>query len=369
MERAKPRVNALPLKGVILANERTSRLRPLTHLGNRYMLPIANKPMIFYSLEYMRRAGIVEVGVVLGPAYSEGIVEAVGDGTGLGLKVTYMHQREPKGVAHAIGLVKDFAKEDPFIVHYGNVILRDGINSMVEQFTRTHSDAVISLAKVQDPRAYGVVMTKNRAVVKLVEKPAQPPSNFVLVGTFGFTPVIFQAIRSLKMSWRGQLEITEAIQCLVDKGCEVGFVEVTDWWTDETLTDLLEANQFTVRDVEDSNKGRLEGSVTISGKVGIEEGSVLRGPSSIRGPAIIGKNSEIGPNVYIGPYTSIGENCVIRGTEIENSIVMNGTRIDCKGQRILDSLIGSYSVITSSRTAVGEKNRLVLGERTHIDMS
>ncbi|MEM2909616.1 MAG: glucose-1-phosphate thymidylyltransferase [Nitrososphaerota archaeon] len=351
------------MKGLLLAGGHGTRLRPLTFTGNKHLLPIANKPILFYGLENLAKVGIKEVGIILGPI-KEGIVEAVGDGSKFGLKVTYIHQPEPLGIAHAILISEDFLHDENFVVYLGDNLLKQGIKSFVELFEKNQSDGVIGVTPTKEPQRFGVVEMGNGKVVRLVEKPKQPRSNLALVGVYVFNASIFEACRRIKPSWRGELEITDAIQTLIDmkKRVDVNFVE--GWWKDTGKPeDLLEANQLVLQELEPYTKGSLEDGVVITGNVVIEEGTVVHKNSTIRGPVIVGRNCEIGPNVYIGPYTSIGDGTRIVSAEIENSIIMNNVVIECN-RRIVDSIIGNYTTIIEH-----EKNRprgfkFILGERT-----
>ncbi|PUA31222.1 MAG: glucose-1-phosphate thymidylyltransferase [Candidatus Terraquivivens tikiterensis] len=351
------------MKGLLLAGGHGTRLRPLTFTGNKHLLPIANKPILFYGLENLARAGIREVGIILGPI-KEGIVEAVGDGARFGLKVTYIHQPEPLGIAHAILIAEDFLRGEPFVVYLGDNLLKKGIGSFVKLFEEKQSDCVIGVTPTKEPQRFGVVEMENGRVVRLVEKPKQPRSNLALVGVYVFNDSVFEACRRIRPSWRGELEITDAIQTLIDmkKRVDVNFVE--GWWKDTGKPeDLLEANQLVLQELEPCTKGSVEEGVVVTGNVVIGEGTVVRKESTIRGPVVIGRDCEIGPNVYIGPYTSIGDRTRIVGAEIENSIIMNDVVIECN-RRIVDSIIGNHTTIIEH-----EKNRprgfkFILGERT-----
>ncbi|MEM1991396.1 MAG: glucose-1-phosphate thymidylyltransferase [Thermoproteota archaeon] len=351
------------MRGLLLAGGHGTRLRPLTFTGNKHLLPVANKPILFYGLENLARAGIEEVGIILGPI-KEGIVEAVGDGAKFGLKVTYIHQPEPLGIAHAIMISKEFLRGEPFVVYLGDNLLKNGIESFIKLFEEKQSDAVIGVTPTKEPQRFGVVEMENGKIVRLVEKPKQPKSNLALVGVYVFNDSIFEACKKIKPSWRGELEITDAIQTLINmnKKVDVNFVE--GWWKDTGKPeDLLEANQLVLQELEPYNKGSLEDGVIITGNVVIEEGTVIHRDSTIRGPAIIGRNCEIGPNVYIGPYTSIGDGTKIVGAEIENSIIMNNVFIECN-RRIVDSIIGNYSTIIEYEKNRPKGFKFILGERT-----
>ncbi len=334
------------MKGLLLAGGYGTRLRPLTHTGNKHLLPIANKPMLLYGLEHLRDAGIREIAVVLGPI-KEGVVETIGDGSKFGVRVTYVDQPEPKGLAHAVMISEGFIGDEPFVMYLGDNLLKNGVKYLVDEFDGSSYDAMIALARVKDPARYGVVELKEGRVLRLVEKPKEPPSDLALVGVYLFTEPVFEAAKKLKPSWRNELEITDAIQVLVDKGCNVQPRMVNGWWKDTGKPeDLLEANRLVLSDLKPVNEGVVE-TEEVTGNVTIGKGTSIRKGSCIRGPAIIGRDCEIGPGTYIGPYTSIGDKVVMRGGEVENSIIMDGAQIECD-KRIVDSLIGRNARIGSN---------------------
>jgi glucose-1-phosphate thymidylyltransferase len=358
-----------PVKGVILHGGKGTRLRPLTHTGPKQLIPIANKPMSQYALEDLREAGIVDVSVVLGDIAPEKVIEYYGDGSRFGVRLTYIHQDEPRGIAHAVGLAKDFVGNEPFVVYLGDNLLKDGIVPCVDGFKDSEAAAHVALCHVQNPGAFGVAEIDNVGhVVKLTEKPKIPSSDLALVGVYMFRSNIFQAIDKIKPSWRGELEITDAIQELVSMGLEVSSHIISGWWKDTGKPeDLLEANQFVLSDLTPYNKGWFENDVVTNGKIAIEAETIVKSKCTLRGPLIIGKNCEIGPGTYVGPYTSIGDNVVMKGGEIENSIILSGTIIEC-GKRIVDSLVGKGSKIISNDTSLPKGYRLVVGENTFLSL-
>jgi len=355
------------MKGLLLAGGRGTRLRPLTSTGNKHLLPIANKPMLLYGLEHLRNAGIKDIGIVV-TSIKEGVPETVGDGSKFGVKVTYIEQPEPKGIAHAVGVSKDFIGDNPFVVYLGDNLLKNGIQEFVNDFEQSDYDATITLTKVKDPQRFGVAKMKGDKIVKLIEKPKKPPSNLALVGVYMFKPIIFKSITKLKPSWRGELEITEAIQNLIDWKLKVKAHTIKGWWKDTGKPeDLLEANQLILSDLEPLNEGKIEKEVVMTGKVAIGPGTIIRKGCHIRGPTIIGKNCNIGPDTYIGPYTSIGDNATIKGGEIENTIIMNDTIIGCC-KRIVDSLIGKNSKIFSADKTLPKGYKLFIGDNTSLSI-
>ncbi len=355
------------MKGLLLTGGHGTRLRPLTYTGNKHMLPIANKPMLMYGFDQIRAAGIKEIGVILGPL-QEGIVDALGDGSKFGAKITYINQPDPKGIAHAVIISRDFLGNSPFVVHLGDNLLKDSVPELSREFQKSDSDATVVLTRVKDPSRFGVVQIENGKIVKLVEKPKQYISDLALAGVYFFRQTIFPAIEKLKPSWRNELEITEAIQNLLDAGGKITYHEVSGWWKDTGRPeDILEANQLVLKDLKPSTKGKIDEEVSISGSVEVGEGAVIRRGASVRGPVVIGEYSEIGGGAYIGPYTSIGSHVKIQGAEIENSIVLDGTVIDCR-ERIVDSIIGKNSKIISEHAYRPSGRRFVVGESTYVSL-
>lgn len=355
------------LKGVILHGGQGTRLRPLTHTGPKQLIPVANKPISQYVLESLRDAGIHDIAIVLGDIYPEKVREFYGDGSRFGVKVTYVYQGKPLGIAHAVGLCKDFVGDDPFVVHLGDDLIKGGIKRCVEDFNGSAHDAMVLLCKVKDPQRFGVAKfdAENR-LVGLVEKPKDPPSEYALSGVYFFKPVIFHMIDQLRPSWRGELEITEAIQLLLDNGNSVGCQFVEGWWKDTgTPENILESNRLILDGLEHEIKGKVEDEASIQGRVCIGKGSVIKRGAVIRGPAVVGENTMMETGVYIGPYTSVGDNVILKRGEIENSIIMDNCHIDID-DRITDSLIGPYSAINTNRIDKPKGYRFVIGEQSKI---
>ena len=355
------------LKGLLLAGGRGTRLRPLTYTGNKHMLPIANKPMLMYGFDQLRTSGIREIGVILGPL-QEGIVDALGDGSKFGVKVTYIPQPDPKGIAHAVLVSRRFLGDSPFVVHLGDNLLKDSIPELAREFQRSEADATVVLSRVKDPERFGVVQIKDGKIVKLVEKPKQFVSDLALTGIYFLRPTIFPVIEKLKPSWRSELEITDAIQNLMDSGGKITYHEVSGWWKDTGRPeDILEANQLVLKDLKPSIRGNIDAEAAVSGAVDLGEGAVIRTGSTLRGPVVIGDASEIGSGARVGPYTSVGSHVKILGAEIENSIVLDGTVIDCR-ERIVDSIIGRDSRIVSDHAHRPRARRFVVGESTFVSL-
>ncbi|NIO48645.1 MAG: glucose-1-phosphate thymidylyltransferase [Candidatus Aminicenantes bacterium] len=326
------------MKGLILSGGKGTRLRPLTFTQAKQLVPVANKPVLFYGIEALKEAGIEDIGIVVGDTKDE-IKEAAGDGSRWGIRITYIEQEAPLGLAHAVKISEDFLGNEPFVMYLGDNILKTGIKSLVEEFRKKKPNSLILLTEVPDPRLFGVAELKDGKVVRLVEKPKKPMSNLALVGVYMFDFHVFEAVNAIKPSWRNELEITDSIQYLVDHGYEVHPHLVSGWWKDTgKIEDILEANRLILESIVGKNQGRVDEASKINGQVIIEEGVVVQN-SIIRGPAIIGAETEI-IDSYIGPFTAIQERCRIIQTEIEHSIVLEGSEIRDVGSRIDESLIG-----------------------------
>ncbi len=354
------------MKGLLLAGGHGTRFRPLTFTGNKHMLPIANKPMLFYGLEHLVNAGIKEIFIILGPI-KEGVREAIGDGSQFGARVEYIEQPEPNGLAHAVLISEPYIGNDSFVMYLGDNLLRQGAKPMVQTFLENKVDCVIAVKPVKNTSLYGIAEMEDGKIVRLIEKPKQSKSNLAVIGVYVFNSCIFEAVKNIKPSWRNELEIVDAIQFLVDHGKTVKVKFVDDWWKDTGKPeDLLEANQLVLQEISPSIEGSIEEHSKIVGNVSIGKGTIIKS-STIRGPIIIGNNCEIGQNTYIGPYTSIGNNCRIIGAEIENSIVMDNTLIECR-KRIVDSIIGKGSTVTSNAHQLPQGLKFVIGDSTYLSL-
>lgn len=356
------------MKGIILHGGFGTKLRPLTHTGPKQLIPIANKPNSQYVLEDLRASGITEIAIVLGSIFPEKVKEYYGDGKRFGVRIQYIQQNEPKGIAHAVSLCRDYVKDQPFIVYLGDNLLKGGIKSFVGKFQESDYDAMILLCLVKNPELFGVARIDEKGkLVKLVEKPKEPPSNYALTGIYFFKPLIFEMIEKLKPSWRGELEITDAIQLLLESSYNVGYQIVHGWWKDTgTPEDILEANRLLLDELKPETEGKIENHRSLQGRVVTAKGSIIREGALVRGPVVIGQNTLIEPKVYIGPYTSIGNNCAIKRGEIENSIIMDNCTIDIE-ERITDSIIGPHSEMTTKKSKPHGK-KFILGERTRIEL-
>jgi glucose-1-phosphate thymidylyltransferase len=326
------------MKGLILSGGKGTRLRPITYTRAKQLVPVANKPVLFYGLEALVAAGIRDIGIVVGDTQAE-IREAVGDGSRWNARVTYIEQDAPRGLAHAVLISESFIAGEPFVMYLGDNLLNRGIGPFVEEFERERPAAQILLAHVPDPEMFGVAELNGARVIRLVEKPKEPKSNLALVGVYMFGSAIFDAVKAITPSFRQELEITDAIQQLIDRGLPVRPHIVEGWWKDTgKLEDMLEANRLILDTMERRIDGTVDAESRIEGKVVIEEGATIE-RSVVRGPAIIGAGAKV-TAAYIGLFTAIGDRAEIRETEIEHSIVLEGAIINGLAARIEDSLIG-----------------------------
>jgi glucose-1-phosphate thymidylyltransferase len=336
------------LKGLILSGGKGTRLRPITHTSAKQLVPVANKPVLFYGIEAMAQAGIEQVGIIIAPETGPEIEAAAGDGSRFGVSITYIVQDEPLGLAHAVLTAESFLGASPFVMYLGDNLLQGGISELVSAFREHAPDALILLTPVPDPENYGVAELAPAEpqdpagapgrVVRLVEKPAQPKTDLALVGVYMFTAAIHEAARAITPSPRGELEITDAIQHVVDAGMRVEPHIVRGWWKDTgRLEDMLEANRLILDNLGERVEGELIDS-QVDGRVVIERGARLE-RTTVRGPAIIGADTRLS-DCYVGPYTAIGEGCTIAGAEVEHSIVLAGCSIRDLDGRMESSLLG-----------------------------
>ncbi|NLV08390.1 glucose-1-phosphate thymidylyltransferase [Halomicrobium sp. HM KBTZ05] len=357
------------MKGVLLAGGTGSRLYPITHTGPKQLVPIANKPVLDYAIEDFKEAGITEIGVVLGHKGREAIQEHLGDGSDFGVDITYLVQGDPLGLAHAIGCAKDFVGDDSFVVYLGDDLMREGIEEMVADFDPEEYAAGIGLQEVDEPSRYGVV-GRNEAgdITELAEKPDDPPSNLALIGIYVFTPAIFDQIERLEPSWRGELEITDAIQGLLDDGNRIQSHVVHGWWKDTGKPgDVLHANRLVLDAIERDLAGTVEDEESVIGRVELHDGAVIEAGAVVRGPVSIGPNTRIGSNAYIGPYTSIGADSEIDDVHIEASVTMGDNEISAE-RTIVDSLVGRQATITSSDEKQPAGDRMVVGRNSTLEL-
>jgi glucose-1-phosphate thymidylyltransferase len=354
------------VKALVLAGGSGTRLRPITHTSAKQLVPVANKPVLFYGLEAIRDAGITQVGIVVGDT-EPAIRAAVDSGHAFGLEVTYIRQSAPLGLAHAVLVAREFLGDDDFVMYLGDNFIVGGITSLVEEFRTSRPDAHVMLTSVADPREFGVAeLDSDGQLIGLEEKPQQPKSDLALVGVYMFTPAVHEAVAGLVPSGRGELEITEAIQWLLLNGRKVTSTIISGYWKDTgNVADMLEVNRVVLEGAESAVAGVVDTASELIGRVIIEAGAKVTG-SRILGPTIIGAGSEV-TGSYIGPFTSVGPGCVIDDSEIEYSIVLAGASI--RGvRRIEASLIGHYVEVTPA-PRVCQAHRLVLGDHSKVQIS
>jgi glucose-1-phosphate thymidylyltransferase len=351
------------LKGLILSGGAGTRLRPITHTSAKQLVPVANKPVLFYGIEALVRAGVTEIGIVIAPDTGDEIRDAVGDGSEFGARVDYITQDEPRGLAHAVLTAEEFLGESAFVMYLGDNLLRDGIADLVDAFRESEPDALILLTQVPDPSEFGVAELDGERVVRLVEKPKDPPSDLALVGVYMFGPAVFDAAKAIEPSWRDELEITDAIQWLIDGGKRVESRLVRGWWKDTGhLEDVLEANRLVLEDIERRIDGELLDS-RVEGRVVVEEGARLE-RSLVRGPAVIGAGSRI-TDSYIGPNTSIAPEVTVTGSEVEHSILLSGSTVSDLGARMEASLLGRNATLARG-DGLPKTLRLIVGDNSEI---
>lgn len=355
----------MELKGLILSGGKGTRLRPLTYTRAKQLMPVANKPILFYGIEALAAAGIHDIGIIVGETKDE-VMEAVGTGERWNVEITYIEQPEPLGLAHAVFTAKHFLKDAPFVMYLGDNLLKNGIASLIDDFRNSKPNSQILLASVPNPEQFGVAELRDKRVINLEEKPKKPRSNWALVGVYMFDHHIFEAEAVLKPSWRGELEITDAIQYLIDKGYRVEPHIVDGWWKDTgKLEDMLEANRLILETLQSKREGDVDESSRVDGRVEIGKGARIIG-STIRGPAIIGENSVI-DHAFIGPFTSIQDQCEIRHSEIEHSIMLRGSKILNLRRRVEDSLIGmNVHIARSDRPP--QAYRFLVGDNSKIEI-
>jgi len=354
------------MKGIILHGGHGTRLRPLTHTGPKQLLPIANKPMSHYCVETLTQAGISEIAFIIGGTGSEKVKEYYGNGNKFGCKFSYIFQDYPKGIAHAISLCKKFVGNEKFVVFLGDNIINKSIDEYIKNFKNKDLDASILLCKVDNPSQFGIAEIKNNQIVKIVEKPKNPSSDLAVTGIYFLTPHIFEIIKKLKPSWRNELEIADAFQMLIQEKKKLSYEIITDYWKDTgTPKDIIEANKKILENIESFQKGEIHEGAIISGKVMIDEGTVIKNGVTITGPVIIGKNCIIGNNSEIKGNTSIGNNSHIKECIISDSIIMSDCILEGKFD-VKNSIIGSNSKILKNQSSISTK--FLLGEGSQISI-
>ena len=356
------------MKAVITAGGRGTRLQPLTHTQNKHLLPIANKPILQYAIDAVRGAGINEVGIVVGQENGDEVVSWFGDGSDLGLSISYIWQEAPLGLAHVVRIAQDFVGDDDFVFYLGDNIVVGGIDRFVKAFREAKVDCYLTLAKVKDPERFGVPeFGKDGRIVRVVEKPQEPLSNFAVSGIYLYNNSIFSAVNAIEPSERGELEISDAHDWLLRNGYNVSYGEITGWWKDTGQPgDLLEANRLVLSSIEPRVEGEVDGSSQVAGRVVIEKGATLKN-SIVRGPAIIGAGSHL-EECYIGPYSAVGDDCRLSDCEVEYSILMNRVAVTDIDVRIEGSLLGNDSEITRA-SGKPRVQRFMLGEQSRIELT
>ncbi|MFC7047209.1 glucose-1-phosphate thymidylyltransferase [Halobacteriaceae archaeon GCM10025711] len=357
------------MKGVLLSGGTGSRLRPITHTGPKQLVPVANKPVLQYAIEAFREADITEIGVVLGNKGRDDVQEFLGDGSEFGVDITYIVQGNPLGLAHAAGTAREFVGDDDFVMFLGDNILKQGITDLVESFENGDYAAGIALQSVDNPHQFGIADVDSEGnVQRLIEKPDDPPSDLALIGIYAFSPVVFDAIEDLEPSWRGELEITDAIQMLLDDGLAIDSHVVEGWWKDTGKPeDILEANRLVLEQHPGTLDGTIEDGAEVRGHVDLHEKATIHSGAVVRGPVSIAANTVIEDGTYVGPYTSIGPDSLIENAHLENTVVIGESTITTNG-KIVDSLLGRGTSIESADDLLPEGRRLVVGENSKLKL-
>lgn len=353
------------MKGLVLSGGKGTRLRPLTYTGAKQLVPLANKPVLFYVLEDLVAAGITDIGLVVGDT-AEQIRAAVGDGSRFGCTITYIQQDHPGGLAHAVKTARPFLGDHPFVMYLGDNFIQGGISRYVEAFRTSHAAAHLLLYRVSNPSAFGVAEVQDGRIISLEEKPKIPKSDLALVGIYLFRSQIHGATDAITPSWRGELEITDAIRHLLDQGEEVVPHVLDGWFIDTgTMGDMLDANRLVLLELRSQIDGTVAEDCIVQGHVVVERGAVVI-DSTLRGPLIIGSGTRI-EHAYIGPFTAIGPECVVRNSEIEHTIVMDHCQIADVPHRITDSLIGRDVTLAASHTKP-KAYKLMLGDHSKVGL-
>lgn len=354
------------MKALIASGGRGTRLRPITHTQNKHLIPIANKPILFYAIETVAEAGIKEIAIVHN-AESKEVPDFVGDGSAWGVKISYIPQVKPGGLAQVVGLAESFMDGDKFIFYLGDNMVVGGVKRFIDEYDKSGANCFLTLAKVKDPERFGVPDIKDGFIVGVEEKPKIPKSQYAVSGIYLYDKHIFEAVRSLKPSERGELEISDAHQWLIDNGYKVGYTEITGWWKDTGKpSDLLEANRLILDNMKPHIDGSVDTQSDVAGKVVIEAGSKVIN-SKIRGPVIIGRDCVI-ENSYIGPFTSVGHKTEIRNSELEYSIVLDECKILSVHTRIEGSILGNDVEIVESN-GKPRVHRFMIGDQSRIEIT
>lgn len=353
------------MKALIASGGRGTRLRPITHTRNKHLIPIANKPILHYAIEAAASADIRDIAIVVN-ADSREVQNAIGDGSRWNVHITYIPQETPGGLAQVVALAESFVKKEPFIFYLGDNMVVGGVRRFVEEFEKSDCNCLLTLAKVKDPERFGVPEIKDGRIISVEEKPKNPKSQFAVAGIYLYDRHIFEAVKAIKPSARGELEISDAHQYLIEKGYKIGFAEITGWWKDTGKpTDLLEANRLVLDNIEASIQGTIDARSSVAGKVVVDRGAKIIN-SVIRGPAIIGEGCVI-EDSYVGPFSSIGNNTLIKGSEVEYSIVLRDCKIFNVNIRLEGSIIGNDVEIVE---AAGKPHvhRFMIGDQSRVEL-
>ncbi len=353
------------MKALIASGGRGTRLRPITHTQNKHLIPIANKPILHYAIEAAAQAGITDVGIVIN-ADSDEVPRAIGNGSTWGITITYIPQATPGGLAQVVALAEKFVGNDRFIFYLGDNMVVGGVRRFIDEFEKSGSNCFLTLARVRDPERFGVPEIRNGRIVAVEEKPSLPKSSFAVAGIYLYDRHIFEAVKAITPSARGELEISDAHQYLINKGFIVGYTEITGWWKDTGKpTDLLEANRLVLDNIAPRVEGEVDERSTIAGKVVIGTGSRIIN-SVVRGPAIIGEQCVI-EDAYIGPYSSIGNRTTVRKSEIEYSIILRDCRILDVGIRLEGSILGNDVEIVEA-SGKPRVHRFMIGDQSRVEV-
>jgi glucose-1-phosphate thymidylyltransferase len=353
------------LKALIASGGRGTRLRPITHTRNKHLIPIANKPILHYAIEAAADAGITEVAIVIN-ADSDEVPRAIGDGSRWGIHITYIPQLTPGGLSQVVALAEEFVGKDKFIFYLGDNMVVGGVRRFIDEFHKSDCNCFLTLSKVKDPERFGVPEIRDGRIISVEEKPKHPKSSYAVAGIYLYDHHIFEAVKAIKPSARGELEISDAHQYLLDKGYNIGFAEITGWWKDTGKpTDLLEANRLVLDNISPGNEGEVDERSTIAGKVVVQRGARIIN-SVVRGPAIIGENCVI-EDSYIGPFSSIGSNTIVRRSEVEYSIILRDCRILNVGIRLEGSILGNDVEIVEA-TGKPMVHRFMIGDQSRVEV-
>jgi glucose-1-phosphate thymidylyltransferase len=351
------------MKALITAGGKGTRLRPLTHTQNKHLIPVANKKILDYAIEYVKEAGITEVGIIINKDDNE-VQEVYGDGSDFGVNLTYIPQAAPRGLADCVRIAQPFIGDDSFVFYLGDNIIVGGIKKFVEEFEKNETNCHLVLSKVADPERFGVPEIKDNRIVKVEEKPDSPKSDFAVTGIYIYDQNIFEAVNNIEMSNRGELEISDAHQYLIDKGLEISYSEITGWWKDTGKpNDLIEANRLVLDNIDREIEGSVDNESIIQGRVKIARGAEIK-KSHIRGPVIIADGVKVNDS-YIGPYTSLDKDTHIKNSEVEFSIIMEEVKIYNQNTRLENSILGKNAAVAKSMRKPGA-NKFIIGENSRV---